>query len=67
MAVLGDAFEEAAKALRIRADQTERRGIVAQLIVQAALQNRDLNADGLRKQAVAAFTMGAALDEARDE
>jgi hypothetical protein len=60
LAAMSEALEEATRVLEIRPDEQGKRDIVAQLIIQAALADRDLNAAGLCKKAVLTFSLSSA-------
>jgi hypothetical protein len=54
-AVLREALAKASEALGIAPDQQAKRELIAQLIIQAALDDQSLDASGLSRKAVAAF------------
>jgi hypothetical protein len=60
VAIMSKALEEATRLLEIRPEQQAKRDIVAQLIVQAALRNRELDAAGLCKKAVLTYSLWSA-------
>jgi hypothetical protein len=60
MVVLSDAFDEATEALSIGLEHRAMRTLVAQLIVQAAREDKSLDAADLCRKAIAAFWKSAA-------
>jgi hypothetical protein len=55
VAALSEALAMATDTLGIALDQQTKRELVARLIVQAALDDRSLDADGLCRKAITAF------------
>jgi hypothetical protein len=57
VAVMSEAFDRATKLLALDPNQETQRDIVAQLVVQAARFNRDLDASGLCKRVVHTYAL----------
>ena len=53
--LLNEAIDQATDALKIAPDQTQERELLARLVVQAAIDNENLDAAGLCRQAIVAF------------